>query len=195
MNDSIGGFINSRKEYLTSMITRIEKELKYAPAGSLNIAHCRNNTQYYMYKGRNEKPEYISVSNTELIHRLAQKDYNKLVLICAKNELSYLKRLEADYSGLKPEDVFDTLSDDRKGIVIPIVQSNEDYAKEWESEEYEGSSYHAAYKRYKTSKGEMVRSKSECIISDHSNSSLLNTDFSFLKVNTVRRFFALVTPT
>lgn len=167
MNDNLSGFISSRKEHLISMINRIEKELKYAPPGSLNIAHCRNTTQYYMYKGRNEKPEYISVSNTELIQRLAQKDYHKLVLICARRELSYLNRLDADYPGTRPEDAYDTLSKERQDLVVPIVQSNEEYAKEWENEEYCGNSYHPEYKRYKTSKGEMVRSKSECIIADH----------------------------
>ena len=60
----------------------------------------------------------------------------------------------------------DTLMTERKQLVCPYIMTDELYAAQWQEKAYKSNPFNPEGKIYETRKGEMVRSKSEAIISD-----------------------------
>lgn len=166
MNEYVEGLFENRKVFLNELVRQLQSLIATAPPGTLNIGHCRNSTQYYMYMGRDKKPIYLSVKKTDLISSLAQKDYHMAVLDAAVRELEYIKKVEHHYPVARPEDLYEQLSDERKKLVSPVIRDMEEYAKEWQAQPFQSNPFHKDGLIYKTMRGDLVRSKSESLIAD-----------------------------
>ena len=165
-NDTIK-VIRSRFAELQKILKTAQRALKGAPPGNLRVSKVRDKA--YFYK-RNDpacgKDVYIPKNNEELIRQLAQKDYWLEVKRAAEKELDYLKTLGVGYPDQAPEDVYDSLDVVRQGLVKPIIESDEDYIRRWNSVVYDGLPYKSGDKAYHTKSGEIVRSKSEATIAN-----------------------------
>jgi hypothetical protein len=64
------------------------------------------------------------------------------------------------------EDVYDSLMEGRRIIVIPAVMTDEEYINIWQNEKYNTKRIRPDDICYETQRGEKVRSKSEVIIAD-----------------------------
>lgn len=156
--------INERIAYLQSVIDSSKKSLRYAPTGSLQVSVCRGKPQFYMYSKDEQKRKYLS--DEKKITRLAQKEYDTKIIRAGEEEMNKLQRLYSSYPEVLVEDVIDTICTKKKPYVNPIILSDDEYARQWQSEEFSTKGVMSSSSEYVTDRGERVRSKSELTIAN-----------------------------
>lgn len=141
--------------------------MKKAPEGSLVVSKSNGVIQFFHKTEKSQKKgKYIEKKQTKLIKALAQKEYDCLFRKELEKQENKLKRALQAIPEKELEQVYEKLTDAKKGFVKPYVLNDEAYIKEWLSVEYVGKVYKDEYPKYTTEKGEKVRSKAEKIIAD-----------------------------
>ena len=159
--------IQQRIDYLTKLIKDKQKALTRTPEGTLRITHRKGCPQYHCYTEPFRKDEkYVSTKKMPFIRSLAQKSYDAAVLKSASEELSALQNCYNAYPGKTAEEVYDSLTLDRKALVTPIIETDDAFIRKWKETEYEGKGFTDDYPEMITDSGIRVRSKSEVIIAD-----------------------------
>lgn len=154
---------------LERMLKIINRFKEMEPEGSLKYQKKKGEIFYYQYrKTESNKWEnrYIKRGEISLAKALAQKQYYSKLEPVLKRRLMALKRFQGEYHMEEAEQVYDELSEVRKGLVAPLILSKEVLIYKWNTEEYEGNPFYPENLRYETEQGEMVRSKSEVIIAN-----------------------------
>ena len=165
--DAIDTLLQQRKKYLLKLKKDAEKQLKKSPDGTLRISNSHGRTQYYHRCIVKEKcGTYIPRNKKELAAELAQKDYYEKLLYSILGEM---QAIEA-YINKRPvhvaEEVFDGLSKARQDLVIPLIETDDLFAKRWQEMPYQSKGVDSEDMIFVTDKGEKVRSKSELIIAN-----------------------------
>ncbi len=165
---------NKEMTRLEKMLKKIDAFLAEAPEGCLKWQNKNGATYYYhqyMIKGdesRNDKwnREYIKKNNVSLAEALAQKQYYMAIRPILENNLAQLKRFTEKYEKDKAENVYETLSAERKKLITPLQISVNEQLRKWKEEVYERNTMYPENLRYETEQGDLVRSKSEVIIAN-----------------------------
>lgn len=148
---------------------RINQFLINAPKGTLKI-QTKNNRPYYYWQYQGEdgrmQQQYLPKNQTTITEQLAQKRYYEKIKPMVKENLAALYHFEKYYHFHEITEAFDSLSSARKELVIPFRKTVKELVREWATEEYEPYQAHPESLRFETENGEMVRSKSECIIAN-----------------------------
>lgn len=156
-----------RKETLERIIEKISRELPDLPPGNLRIQKKGNIRQYFQVTDKDDTHgSFIKAGNMELVTKLAQKTYYEKLLREAEREKKAITAYLRGSTGKSPEEVFSGMNEYRKNLVEPLLISDEEYAKQWESAAYEKNPYHPEECTLPTDKGDFVRSKSEARIAD-----------------------------
>ncbi|MBE5996257.1 MAG: hypothetical protein E7240_02740 [Lachnospiraceae bacterium] len=161
--------ILERKKYLEALAEEMKVRIEKAPEGSLciNKRGTRTNPEYYHRKDPSMRNGvYLRKKDIALAKALAQKDYDIKVLKSADKEL---KAIEAFLQGIPDrtaEEVFFSLSEPRKDLVNPILETDEEFADRWQNIKYIGKEFAEDIPEMFTDKGERVRSKSEMLIAN-----------------------------
>ena len=152
---------------LDDLQKKIEKSLRRAPEGTLNLSTSNGSSQYYHKIKRHEKKgKYIEKGNYKLIKALAQKDYDLRMLKEVEVRKKNLQKIRMNFPEKCLDEIYSSLPLARKQFVKPYVVPDDEYVKEWLEVEYEGNPYLTKFAVYTTERGEQVRSKSEKIIAD-----------------------------
>lgn len=160
--------ISEREELLKKLAHEKRKSISKAPKGLLHVKTRGSNNQYYCRNRSSDlSGNYISKKNIDFARKLAQREYEEGILAACTSELTKLKKL----STLNLPTDFTVLSTFSKQkhhtLLTPIIQSDEDFIKEWQSVTYEGKPFYPSdTSEYYTIKNERVRSKSEVLIAD-----------------------------
>lgn len=176
------------KENLDSINNQITKLLQHIPKvepepGTLRVAINKGCPQFYhMTQKGDTNGKYIPKSNVELIKSLAQKDYNEKCQRILKN---LQKQINAFLRKFHPEEIsaLHTKLGVRRDFITPLIFTDDEFAVQWQATPYAGKSISGSTQLI-TSRGEHVRSKSECIIAD--TLTRLNIPFRYeapLKIN------------
>lgn len=166
MNSIFTSFITRKKE-LEKLKQQLEKQLSKSPEGFLRISNSRNHPQYYLRTDPKDKNGiYIPQANTKLICGLAQKGYNKKVLQSIEQELNAINKYITSFPHTTAEEVYETITPERRLLISPILETNEQYAQKWSNTPFETKGIGESTPPLLTEKGEPVRSKSEVIIAD-----------------------------
>ncbi len=196
--------LEKRIAELQKLIDIIESRINNYPSGRLRISSNGKMTTYLLYD-EVSKTTYIRKSNRKLITDLAQKDYDIKVLSALKMELKQIKSFLRMYEPNQAIDIFNSLSDERKCLIKPLVLNDESFINKWIQEKYEGLSINSNAVTYITNKGELVRSKSEKILADKFFSEgipyhyeypvylkdigIVHPDFKLLNIRTRREYY------
>ncbi len=132
--------------------------------GGLVISRCRGTVQFYHYHD-NRKRDYIKKTDETLLKSLAQKKYCEQVLKISKDLLEY-EKMQQKMKDRNIEKIFEQLDPVIKEYVSPFVIPIEMKVQKWAMEPYLSNTKYPEKKKYKTDKGEFVRSKSEVIIAN-----------------------------
>ena len=152
---------------LESRIELISKRYKTAPEGSLRIVNKWNKHQYYHKTNLGDtEGKYIPRKDRPLAARLAQKDYDKKLLIALTNQQKALQRFIKDYDPDAAQRVFEELSEQRKELVTPEFLSDEEFIRQFLSQPYTRLGFKSTDPEFYTDNGERVRSKSEILIAN-----------------------------
>ena len=165
---------NAEIAKLEDMLKKIDDQLASAPSGSLKC-HKKDGQAYYynayMAKDSDKednikwKNEYIK-KDSPLAKELANKQYYTKLRVAVTNNLNQLKRFINKYQENKIDEIYDSLSDERKRLVTPLQLSIKEQVRIWDEEEYEKNNSYPENLRYETDQGDLVRSKSEVIIAN-----------------------------
>jgi len=161
--------LEERKYYLENLIEEKQKAMTNAPEGRLRINEdkIRHRTQFYhCVEGRKANGNYIKRENLPLAYQLAQKEYDKDILLLADKELRMVKQYLKSFSPSAITDKYFKYRESRQKLVVPVEESDESFIRRWESVEYTGKERYATKTEYSTEKGEYMRSKSELIIAN-----------------------------
>ncbi len=156
---------------LEKLLKEIEGFLIDAPKGTLKCDNKAGRTYYYH--------QYQDVVNGVLKHRrkyikkdsllvslLAQKQYYQSLKIVLEKNLFEIKQFVMKYQQDEVNNVYNNLSGERKKLIIPLQVDANEKLKKWREETYEKCSMYPENLRYETEQGDLVRSKSEVIISN-----------------------------
>lgn len=121
---------------------------------------------YYKKDAKDSQRRYLKNNEKSTVERLCQKDYDQKVLEAAKKELHQLEKLKKGYPKAVYEEIYDTLSSERKMYTHPIVLSDAEFIEKWKQMEYQGKGFKEKFAEFYTDNGERVRSKSEILIAN-----------------------------
>ncbi len=143
-----------------------EQVLKNAPAGTLIINKNKGHLQYYCKDARTNTTRYIQKRHLEEVEQLAQKEYNKKVLVRLQTQI---QQLEKTIEMLQKNDlltVYDNLPESRQKLVEPVTLPGPEYVRRWLAIPYEHKPFAEGSVVHLTSSGLQVRSKSEVLIAE-----------------------------
>ena len=142
----------------------IAGELKKAPAGKISIQRRGDYYRWYLYK--DQKRQYLPKRNKQEAEDLAYKLYLETELEDIDQKLLALESFLKTYGARSGRT--ETLLEKKPAIrelLSPRLMSLPDDLERWADEEYEKSTDHPEHLKFPTVRGEMVRSKSEALIS------------------------------
>ena len=154
-----------REQTLNNIIERKKDSLAAAPEGQLWISQSNKCAQYYK-KEKKSKKKYIKEADRGIAITLAQKDYDQKVLVRAMAELNALGKMIKIYEKGTAEDIYQKLHPARQGLVTPIMLPDEEFVRQWLSQDYEGLGFEESAPEFYDDSGLRVRSKSEIGISN-----------------------------
>lgn len=159
--------IEARIHYLEKLSAQKEKAVRSAPKGSLKIVRRGKPCQYYFRDTSIDKKwHFIRRRNDSFAGKLAQRDYDALILRAADRELKILHPLAALYQKGSVEKIYSRLPVLRRDIVSPVRKTTAQRLAIWKSIRYEGKPFYENAKVYESADGEKFRSKSELIIAN-----------------------------
>jgi hypothetical protein len=157
----------TRRIGIEKELVRLEKDLERAPEGRLRICKNRVRHQYYQCVcSAGRKGKYIPDASVDLAKALAQKDYDSKLMTTLRGEKNAICEFLQNFHPEQVDEVFRSLREQRKPLVIPIRLPDEDYVKQWLSVVYEKMGFASDAPEYLTARNERVRSKSEIMIAD-----------------------------
>lgn len=165
--EEIRRMLDGRKQQLLWVKREKEHALENAPEGVLRVCCHGRRTQYYRRENAKDiNGVYLCKKDMDLVCRLAQKEYDQKVLRSVEKELVVIERCLAEYPVTGAEEVYEKLHRERKKLVVPVWEPQEQFVQKWEAAVYEGKSFAENAPEFYTAKNERVRSKSEWIIAD-----------------------------
>ena len=177
------------------------------------MAKTKNGVDFYQYNknnaGKYRTGEYISKEKMPITQQLAQKDYNVKLESLIEKEIKLLEKIEKfealeKKNKMQIENLYDSLSLERKALVEPMYISNEEYAKKWQEEPYTKKPFLDGVAEIYTDRDERVRSKSEKILADRLfkrgipykyecpimlNNRIIHPDFTVLNVKSRKEIY------
>ena len=166
MGKNIRELLTERYELLSKLITELERKIKNYPEGGISIKRHKYGVYYYR-SGTSSGENYLPKKASHLINDLIQKNYYQKVLASSSKEAAAIRRALDHIPDTLAEDIYDSLSSDRKVLVKPIVKPIEQFVQDWQKIPYKPKPISDDVPVYVTMRGERVRSKSEQIIADH----------------------------
>lgn len=157
--------ILNRVNYLKKVVSDRTDNLENAPTGRLRVSSGNDYPQFF-YKMENGEEVYIRKDDSDLVKRIAQKEYDRKVIAAAESEITTLQILLNKYDKGTAEDIYGKLAPARRSLVEPIMISDEEFVRRWLDEPYEKADFDDGEPEFLTSKGLRVRSKSEIIFAD-----------------------------
>ena len=162
-----GGSMLSFEKNLDKEICRLEKVLNHVlkvekdlPEGSLNVS---NGSLYRYWKG---EKSYIHKDNKDLAYLLCLNAYAPKLKKNLLKRLRLLKQYRYFSENNILTDIENNFSEYQKPYLKPIYKSYKDLSTEWLNENYDRKELEITPNTLTTNRGDIVRSKSECLIAN-----------------------------
>lgn len=152
-------------EYRDELVS-VQSELAKLIREDVSLVEDRNSNKYYEFDKVLKKRKYIRKKDSETLKMLFQNEYYQDFRKIINEELRQLDEFLNSTSLNRTENVYSLLSKERKRYVVPLAVSDQYYAWAWQNMPYATRKISSEDKKFETSKGEIVRSKSEVIIAD-----------------------------
>ena len=170
MKADISMQLKKELEFLTVLERKVQKRLEHAPEGSLHIKKAKKGNIFYRYWGKGSAKhgasEYIRKEDFSLVKMLAQKKYDTGLIFEIRAQKGILEVFLKKHNNHALQKVYEKIPQDHKDLILPEVVDDETYARKWQNVSYSPGTFASDAARYRTMRGEMVRSKTEKIIAD-----------------------------
>ncbi|WP_155895271.1 hypothetical protein [Lachnospira multipara] len=161
--------LEEQLELITTLMRKSRKNLmKYKDMDNTSVYISKSNgcIQFYLYDKYNKKKNYVRKSDVKNIKKYIQRDYDVRVNEVLSNIHASLTQIveQCNVDDIYKE--YENLDNKRKNIVIPIINTRQEYIDEWYTLYPGMQNTFPIEGTYVTEKNEKVRSKSEKIIAD-----------------------------
>lgn len=184
--DQISRMVYEQKKILENYtIERDAIDSTNSIAKDENLSCCRNHGSYVYYRARRDKSgKYVRKSLTKdqaILNALARKEYLRAAINALKHNINVLETASGDYKDLDLESLIPGMQSAYRNLPEECFFANEAVKadllsadnegrfrrhREWANEPYEKSDYMPEHRRFMTSGGFKVRSKSEQLIAE-----------------------------
>ena len=157
---------------IEEQIAILEHRVETLPEGKIKTCTRKGGftSVYYCYENEEGKTivdRYLSkAKDSELIKKLAQKQYYSDVLTSLKNEQKSLSNMCKSYKPEEKYKVYEGLVESRKQYITNLYNTPEKIYEKWCSEPFLPYEEYKQKLIHRTDRGELVRSKSEVIIAN-----------------------------
>ena len=156
-----------RKNEYTRLTEDVSRQILGAPPGALRMNKNKGRNQFFHRESPSDRlGTYIPANEMDLVRKLAQKGYDQKLLKSLQQEINAIDTYLKLSPTIAPADLFETLNDKRREIVIPAFDTDEMVRQKWESMQYDRMGFEPDDPEFYTDKGERVRSKAEVIIAN-----------------------------
>lgn len=132
--------------------------------GELIVSKSHGTDQYYQFL--NGKRVYIRKKHRNIAAKLAQRDYDKVLLEKMKARIDELEEMLQIYETNPIDEAKKSLCESRRVLTDLHFMSDDEYVKKWQAHQYTGKGFFPGDDEILTNRGERVRSKTEKIIAD-----------------------------
>ena len=161
--------LEEQLELITTLMRKSRKNLtKYKDMDNTSVYTSKSNgcIQFYLYDKHNKKKNYVRKPDVKNIKKYIQRDYDVRVNEVLSNMHASLTQVVEQYNVDDIYKEYENLDNKRKNIVIPIINTRQEYIDEWYTLYPGMQNTFPIEGTYVTEKNEKVRSKSEKIIAD-----------------------------
>jgi len=161
--------LEEQLELITTLMRKSRKNLtKYKDMDNTSVYTSKSNgcIQFYLYDKHNKKKNYVRKPDVKNIKKYLQRDYDVRVNEVLSNMHASLTQVVEQYNVDDIYKEYENLDNKRKNIVIPIINTRQEYIDEWYTLYPGMQNTFPIEGTYVTEKNEKVRSKSEKIIAD-----------------------------
>lgn len=144
--------------------------LDSSPEGFLTVRPRKDTETYYWNVGKGQskscekKRKQINLNdNPKLVYQLAEKKYQREMVLRAEQNLNALQRLNKAYCSTDPSEIIETLGPQYKKV---FVDRKQQLIEKRMTARYSKFPYNPKYHKHETDYGELVRSKSEQILAN-----------------------------
>ena len=143
------------------------ERLRKAPEGTVYINKRKNSFQFYLRTDPGKKNGvYLPGAEREKAFALIRKKYDQQIASAAEKQAAVLDRFIKNYDPECLKRIYESESDIRKEIIMPVELPDPDFEALWQSVQYERKPIGIEVPEHYSDKGERVRSKSEVMIAD-----------------------------
>ena len=165
--------LTNELQELKKLLEKAKKRIEKAPTGYLRVRKGRRAVEYY-YRDAKENPRnvkstngrYLKKNERTLVEKLAQRDYDLLLLKKGEERVSAIERFLKVYGRTDLQEMYEKTNPLRRIVLKEAVLSDEEYVRRWQNTFYVGKTFEENAAEIITERGERVRSKSEKIIAD-----------------------------
>lgn len=163
--------LEQEKEELEKLLRTLMRANKKVPEGTLRIIKTKGKyPQYYHYQSEEEKQgknlRYLPKKELKFAQKLAQKQYDMDVMKCLGKRIDTIEKFLGQCKETDIEVIYEKLSEERKALVIPVIETDEMFESAWRESIRENTNEFPKEIELYTEAGECVRSKSEKILAD-----------------------------
>lgn len=163
--NDLSAMLIQRKTTLCGYRDKLLLSLSKAPEGNLEVRLIKGVPRYY-HANAAGRPVYLKENDLPLVCQLAQKRYDLKSLKLVSDEIRLYETIISKTRSSHVEDYYESLPAHFRSLISPLVPTDEEFAKEWDSAKYETNPYYASIPELVTEKGEPVKSKSELYIAN-----------------------------
>lgn len=157
--------LKERRKYLLKLKTEKNKAIKNGVKGKLRISCHGKRIQYYWRSGpKDVNGTYLK--DIYVAQKLAQKEYDTQIIRLAEKEIVVIDKFLGNYPKINSEEYYTTLHPERRKLLNPIIETEEQFVERWRSFNFKGKDFSQEIPELYSARGERVRSKSELIIAD-----------------------------
>ena len=150
-----------RSSELEKQIKELKRQIKGLPNGKLICA--RNGKYYKWYRTVGQKTMYLPKKNRELAQKLARKKYYEHLLEDKIKE-KYAIQFYLNHYPNSPKSEEILKKEEIRNLLNDYFKPTSEEAEQWIREKYEKNTLYPERLIHLSSSGNMVRSKSECMI-------------------------------
>ena len=162
--------INDRRKTLLRMkedaLNRLNN-INYKGYPKYHLRFQSNKNQLFIIeKGERTKGQYVSPEKLPIAKEIAEFDYLNGIVKLIDTELQIIERC-LKHKCTKPEDYYESLSQGRQTLIVPVRLTDKQLVEKWIATPYEKKPFAEDDEtEFYTDNGERVRSKSEVLIAN-----------------------------
>ncbi len=150
---------------LAEKLDKLENKSLRIDGKRISYSKRKNGYQYYIYHADGRRT-YVKKKDLNLIKDMAQQEYYQDLKAAVIKQIKLLEMFLSNYSLKAIDGVYQNRCHAKQVMIEPLIQTDDMYIQQWLRQNPGSQNTFPEKGKYKTERGEYVRSKSEKILAD-----------------------------